>query len=190
MVDDDGGDYESDNTPTLVDSESVDSDEEDETSEEPRLHEDVDATVPIDRPTPEEDEMEMDATPREISSLNSQSDWSQNESIDSLENHASSGANSIIISDGGRNDTVSQDGLYGVGDWARVKTDEARRFSGKHYFRQSPLRLSPQYEHCRGNAHMVIPDDAELLDSYEADWRRQTLGYDLAFWHNERLFSH
>jgi hypothetical protein len=43
----------------------------------------------------------------------------------------------------------------------------------EYYFLQTPLRLSPQYEHCRGNpaSHLVVQDRPSLQFLMEQTWR-------------------
>ncbi|CBX95283.1 predicted protein [Plenodomus lingam JN3] len=48
----------------------------------------------------------------------------------------------------------------GIGVWADDQLRHVNRFPLEYYFLQSPLRLSAQYEHCRGDSlsHLVNPD--------------------------------
>jgi hypothetical protein len=48
-----------------------------------------------------------------------------------------------------------------------------------YYFLESPLRLSPQYEHCRGDSasHLVVPDRASISFLTEQAWRDYMPGY-------------
>lgn len=48
----------------------------------------------------------------------------------------------------------------GIGVWVEDQLRHANRFPLEYYFLQTPLRLSAQYEHCRGDSlsHLVVPD--------------------------------
>ncbi|KAI8939963.1 hypothetical protein NX059_003688 [Plenodomus lindquistii] len=48
----------------------------------------------------------------------------------------------------------------GIGDWTNDPLRRVNRFPLAYYFLQTPLRLSPQYEHCRGDSlsHLIVPD--------------------------------
>ncbi|CAO2656835.1 Nn.00g056380.m01.CDS01 [Neocucurbitaria sp. VM-36] len=49
------------------------------------------------------------------------------------------------------------------------------RFPTAYYFLETPLRLSPQYEHCRGHpaCHMVPQDEMSYLEIMQDIWRTQ-----------------
>jgi len=53
------------------------------------------------------------------------------------------------------------------------------QLSGQYYFRRTPLRLSPQYEHCRGDpaSHLVVQDRDQFPPPAEETWRGYTPGY-------------
>jgi hypothetical protein len=48
-----------------------------------------------------------------------------------------------------------------------------------YYFLETPLRLSPQYEHCRGEkaSHLVVPDRTDMAFLMEQTWRGYVPAY-------------
>jgi len=56
------------------------------------------------------------------------------------------------------------------------------QLSRQYFFRQTPLRLSPQYEHCRGDpaSHLVVQDRYQSVQSAEETWRGYLPGYGYA----------
>lgn len=89
--------------------------------------------------------------------------------------------------DGG---TVSSGNLVrGVGSWD--VNNEAERFPLQYHFLATPLRLSPQCEHCRSRPvlHMVVQEDIVLLDYVEEDWGSQALLSDHVRYYNEECRS-
>jgi hypothetical protein len=101
------------------------------------------------------------------------------ESPGSLENQANSEPPSSAASEVGPIDIVPLPGWdAGIG----------REFDNEltHHFLVRPLRLSPQYEHCRGPpaSHLVIQDYSMLLDVVGDDWRVWMPGNSSALYHN------
>jgi hypothetical protein len=49
----------------------------------------------------------------------------------------------------------------------------------EYHFLQTPLRLSPQYEHCRGDpaSHLVVPDRSPLWYLVEQSWNGYAPAY-------------
>jgi len=184
-----GGDSESDTTPTLIGSE-----DEDETMEGRVLREELDASHPAELRNSEE--VDEEAGPivivddfEESFELNQhlfapgvpmappQPNWDYDESVNSLENQAGSEPHSSAASDRRSVGSASPQGWdNGMGGW----TEERNRFPG--YFCVTPLRLSAQFEHCRGSvaSHMVSLDLSTLLDFAGEDWRARVLGNDWA----------
>lgn len=97
---------------------------------------------------------------------------------DSLENEASSGPHSVVAFDGRSVEFIMPDELIGIRDWIEdfpldyPEVNEAGQVPSNTLFHVAPLRLSFQYEHCRGNpySHMVVQDDIELPVPAEANW--------------------
>jgi hypothetical protein len=90
--------------------------------------------------------------------------------LDSLQNEATTRSHSSAASEAGSVLSVSHDGLIaGIGTWD--DESEVEHFPG--FFRKTPLRLSPQYEHCRGPSmsHLVTQDFSTLLNPIERIWR-------------------
>lgn len=111
-------------------------------------------------------------------------------SQESLGIASSSGSRGAVALNSGNAGTMSpRVWLVGAGMWD--VNNEADRFPPHYHFLATPLRLSPQYEHCRGHqvSHMVIQDDLVLLDYVEEDWRRRALGVERFLWHGERFPS-
>jgi hypothetical protein len=178
--DDGGGGNASEGTPTLIGSGEEDSmdwpvvqDGLDESnlggSHSPR---DVDGeTNPLDLEDPFEQNSHLNRhflTPDNMFA-SSQSDWDYDESLDSLEAQATGRSHGSVASDRRSIRSVSPCGWdAGIGDWQNL--NDANPIPG--HFRVTPLRLSPQYEHCRGPAasHMVTQDYSTLLDSVGEDW--------------------
>lgn len=96
-------------------------------------------------------------------------------SLDSSQNEPITRSHSSAGSDAGTIGRVSRNVPYaGIGAW-----DEANRFPG--HFCQTPLRLSPQYEDCRGPpmSHLVTQDYSTLLGPVGYAWgvQRAPVGY-------------
>jgi hypothetical protein len=111
-------------------------------------------------------------------------------SPESQDDRSTSGSRSVAVPESGSLGTVSPGALVvGAGTWDI--DNEADRFPPQYHFIVTPLRLSPQYEHCRGHpvSHMVTRDDMVLLDYIEEGWRRQALGVDRFLWHDESFSS-
>jgi hypothetical protein len=171
--DGEGGDHESNTTTTLVGS-------EDESMEELHPRENFRASLSVNWSVSERNQTEtgsimiMDGiessyhlsryiVSRDDPNIYSHSQQSYGESINSLENEASSGPHSSAASDARSNGTMSPTGLLaGAGTWD--ERNEADRFPLEHHFLVRPLRLSPQFEHCRGNPifHKVAQDEIVL----------------------------
>lgn len=166
---DDGG-YESDVTPTLIGS------EDGEDFERTELHDEVDA-LPSgasaiegdieDEPVPvviddfEEDILLNLPVPVQAEMFSPEhSEWDYQGSAGSLENQAPSATPSSAASDIRSIGSASPCEYAGIG--ACHEMDKA----GRNYFCATPLRLSPYYEHCRGNAasHLVVQDYSMLLE--------------------------
>ncbi|KAI4707664.1 hypothetical protein J4E89_007769 [Alternaria sp. Ai002NY15] len=60
----------------------------------------------------------------------------------------------------------------GVLYWVAHSMPVATPLPIEYFFLQSPLRLSPQYEHCRGDpaSHLVVPDRSPLWYLVEQSW--------------------
>lgn len=178
--DGDAEQYGSDATPTLI------GDDGDEETEETLFRDYVESPPPMGRSASGEHFTETNAgtfvvdddPERQLPSHHvfawgnrfpySPSQRSFDGSVSSLDNEASSGAHSSAGSDVRSVSAVSpSDMVAGVGVWA--STTNNNHFPSKNYFSSTPLRLSHQSEHCRGN---LMPD-LDLLSSFlEEEWRR------------------
>jgi hypothetical protein len=60
----------------------------------------------------------------------------------------------------------------GVLYWVTHSMPVATPLPIEYFFLQTPLRLSPQYEHCRGDpaSHLVLPDRSPLWYLMEQSW--------------------
>ncbi|KAH7408378.1 hypothetical protein DE146DRAFT_372227 [Phaeosphaeria sp. MPI-PUGE-AT-0046c] len=176
---DDGG-YESDATPTLIGS--------DDELERTELQDEIDA-LPTgisdlqrmieNEPAPIviydfEDNILLNLpVPVQAEMFSSEhSEWDYQGSADRLEHESASGNHSSAASDRQSIGSASPSGWdAGMGAWDVM--DEA----GRNYFCATPLRLSPYYEHCRGNAasHLVVQDYSMLLEPGVEDFRMRML---------------
>ncbi|KAH8733100.1 hypothetical protein GQ44DRAFT_696926 [Phaeosphaeriaceae sp. PMI808] len=174
-----GADSESDCTPTLVG--SVEEEAMAMAMEAFLLHEDIEMsppeiiggaedTLPIASNDMDDSQHLWSVTVDQVSIAPPPSTQDHDESLDSLENEASSGGCDRPSSDARSVKLLPPTGWdAGIGFWGHPVAD---RFSLDYHFLAKPLRLSPQYEHCRGAAvsHMVAQDDIVLLSSVdEAD---------------------
>ncbi|EAT88299.1 hypothetical protein HBI56_124000 [Parastagonospora nodorum] len=92
--------------------------------------------------------------------------------LDSLRNEATTRSHSSASSEVGSADNMSQEGLVaGVGTWG----DAIRHDRLPGLFRKTPLRLSAQYEDCRGPSlsHLITQDVTTLL-SPNGRWGAQS----------------
>jgi hypothetical protein len=190
-----GGDSESDSTPTLIGSGSG---SEDEAMEGMVLREGYEAARSNDSRNNEV--VHRDAGPvvamhdfGESSELNQHVsasrvpmsppqmnwDYDESESQYSLENQVGSESHSSAVSGQRSIGSTSPRGLDYIGVWTNESKPD--RFPG--YFSVTPLRLSAQFEHCRGPvaAHMVSRDYSALLDNFgREDWRARMPVHDWA----------
>ncbi|KAF2035790.1 hypothetical protein EK21DRAFT_84198 [Setomelanomma holmii] len=182
--DDDGGGSES-GTPTLINSvDEEEDDDDDDVRERPQPREEYEAAqrneaaveagfegmhhpVAYVEGSLYQDQVVVVDEDTSMSSLQYQSF----DDVASLEPEASSGAHSVLSLDGRIIEVASPDRfLTGIRDWIDDITshqplldtgdvDQAGQMPPNPLFRVPPLRLSPQYEHCRGNpySHMVLP---------------------------------
>ncbi|KAF2847894.1 hypothetical protein T440DRAFT_184660 [Plenodomus tracheiphilus IPT5] len=67
----------------------------------------------------------------------------------------------------------------GIGVWAEDRLEHVNRFPLEYYFLQTPLRLSPQYEHCRGDSlsHFIVPDRPLRIYTLENVWFEYVVGH-------------
>jgi hypothetical protein len=199
--DDSGGGNTSEGTPTLIGSDDEDA------MEWPVGQDVLDESRPSDSRSPREidgetnplelaDDLEQNLqlnrqflTPSNILAP-SRSDWNCDQSLDSLEARAATRSHGSVASDRRSVRSISPCGWdAGIGDWQDIH--DTNPIPG--YFCVTPLRLSPQYEHCRGLAasHMVTQDYSTLLDCVGEDWRvgMPVWGYDAEMLTRRRLFA-
>jgi len=143
------------------------------------LHDDAEGAPSVDVPTAEdagpdrtEDTHQANRfmVARESSNTSPQLSQYYSGSLRSRDYAVSSGTQSAIVYHSNSVGTVSPRAwLLGVGSWD--VHNEADRFPPEYHFLATPLRLSPQYEHCRGLpvSHMVVQDDLVLLNYVEGD---------------------
>jgi hypothetical protein len=175
---DGGGDSESDAAPTLIGSEDEDEVPEGNTmragldaSHHSGSHNDRDA-VPIVLVNDFEESLQLNQHlfAHGDTIAPSRLNWDYDESVNSLGNQAGSEPHSSAASDRRSTGSPSPYGWdTGIGGW--TEDSNANRLPG--YFCVTPLRLSAQFEHCRGPvaSHMVIQDYSTLLDIAGEDWR-------------------
>jgi len=173
---DDGGGPESDGTPTLIGSYDGD-------AVEGSVTDDVqDGSIPASpRSLGEMNEEDVEAHEQQLLFEHHiladghvvaivQPEWNYEESLGSLENQVASEPHSSAASDQRSIGSASPCGWdAGIGEWHDLGKDDKI----PENFRVTPLRLSPQDEHCRGQAvsPMVIQDYSSLLNFIEEDWR-------------------
>jgi hypothetical protein len=191
--DDDDGGSGGDSTPTLVGSEDEDEadleishQEVDEAYQDRVAEEGEVGPNPITMNAIEENlYLSRTVVDQENPFIQSQSSRSNLESPSSLENQANSELPSSAVSEVGQIGNVLLLG-WDAGMGGAFEGSEPDRCPLTHHFLVRPLRLSPQYEHCRGPAasHLVIQDYSNLLDVVEVDWRAWMPGNSNALYHD------
>lgn len=173
--DDEGGGYGSEGTPTLIGSDDGEMPDEMDAlpSDALELQQDiVDDPIPLVVDDIEDDILlNLPIAAQAVVFSPEQSEWDYQESADSVESQVASEAHNSTPSDRRSIGSASPCGWdAGMGAWNEMDKS-VRILPG--YFCVTPLRLSPYYEHCRGNAasHLVTQDYSMLLETSVGEHR-------------------
>lgn len=199
--DEDGGGYGSDGTPTLIGSDDGEIPDEFDALPlvAPELQQDItDDPVPVVVDDIEDNILLNLPIPTQVEVFSpEQSDGDYQESADSVENQVASEVHSRTPSDRRSIGSASPCGwdagmdlqVQLMGAWNDM--DKTGRVLPGH-FCVTPLRLSPYYEHCRGNpaSHLITQDYSMLLEIGAEEPRMRMFSHGFTLQPDEWSFAH